>query len=150
MAAPTNACRLGAIPDPRDDRDRPLFTAQQAQALTTGNSAAAASTGAVPKATADASTVLLKNLPPIYNQWYIAAFRRDVTEKTRRQIIAGLPLVLYRLPDGAAVALEDRCPHRDVPLSMGSLQADGTLQCLYHGIRFDREGTAPNEGSTDP
>jgi phenylpropionate dioxygenase-like ring-hydroxylating dioxygenase large terminal subunit len=35
---------------------------------------------------------------------------------------------------------DHRCPHRDVPLSMGSLQADGTLQCLYHGIRFDREG----------
>jgi phenylpropionate dioxygenase-like ring-hydroxylating dioxygenase large terminal subunit len=77
----------------------------------------------------------------LYNQWYIAAFRRDVSEKPRRQIIAGLPLVLYRLPNGSAVALEDRCPHRDVPLSMGSLQADGTLQCLYHGIRFDRDGS---------
>ena len=76
----------------------------------------------------------------LFDHWYIAGFRRDVSQTPQRRIIAGRPLVIYRLPDGAVVALEDRCPHRDVPLSMGSVQADGTIQCLYHGIRFDRAG----------
>lgn len=72
--------------------------------------------------------------------WYIAAFRRDVTDKPQRRIIAGEPVVLFRDHKGAVVALEDRCPHREVPLSMGAIQPDGTLQCLYHGLRFDRFG----------
>ena len=76
----------------------------------------------------------------VFDHWYIAAFRREVADKLRRVLIAGRPVVLYRAPDGAVVALEDRCPHRDVPLSMGSVQVDGTIQCLYHGMRFDRAG----------
>lgn len=76
----------------------------------------------------------------LFDHWYIAGLRRDVTDKPRRVLILGRPVVLYRAPDGAVVALEDRCPHRDVPLSMGSVQGDGSLQCLYHGMRFDRAG----------
>ena len=76
----------------------------------------------------------------LYDHWYIAALKREITAKPQRVIVLGRPLVLYRLSDGAPVALEDRCPHRDVPLSMGSVQPDGTIQCLYHGIRFDRNG----------
>lgn len=56
-------------------------------------------------------------------------------------MILGLPVVLYRTPDGTAVALADRCIHRQVPLSMGSVQPDGALQCLYHGIKFNRDGS---------
>lgn len=74
------------------------------------------------------------------DHWYIVSLRRDVTDKPRRVIVAGRPLAVYRTPDGAPVALEDRCPHREVPLSMGLVQTDGTLQCLYHGIRFARDG----------
>ena len=33
----------------------------------------------------------------------------------------------------------DRCPHRNVPLSLGRLR-DGLLECRYHGWRFDRSG----------
>jgi len=77
----------------------------------------------------------------LYDHWYIVGFRRELTTKPRRVIVAGRPLAIYRLEDGTPVALEDRCPHREVPLSMGSVQPDGTLQCLYHGIRFNQHGT---------
>ena len=76
----------------------------------------------------------------LLDHWYIAAFRRDVTERPQRRLMLGNPIVLYRTPEGIVAALEDRCPHREVPLSMGSIQSDGTLQCLYHGIRFNRSG----------
>ena len=34
-------------------------------------------------------------------------------------------------------ALRDECPHRLAPLSEGRVAEDGTLQCSYHGWRFD-------------
>jgi phenylpropionate dioxygenase-like ring-hydroxylating dioxygenase large terminal subunit len=49
------------------------------------------------------------------------------------------PLVLFRDSSGKAKALEDRCPHRNVPLSLGTLEA-GCLTCPYHGWRFTAEG----------
>jgi vanillate O-demethylase monooxygenase subunit len=51
----------------------------------------------------------------------------------------GDPVVLFRAEYGTPVAIEDRCPHRHLPLSMGKLVGD-TLQCLYHGLRFARDG----------
>jgi hypothetical protein len=48
-------------------------------------------------------------------------------------------VVLFRKEDGTPVALEDRCVHRHLPLSMGRLVGD-TLQCHYHGLRYDGTG----------
>jgi nitrite reductase (NADH) small subunit len=39
-------------------------------------------------------------------------------------------------PDGDYVALLDRCPHRDIPLSRGTVK-DGLLTCIGHFWRFD-------------
>ncbi|MDR6184099.1 Rieske 2Fe-2S domain-containing protein, partial [Asaia bogorensis] len=48
------------------------------------------------------------------------------------------PLVVYRAVDALVVA-QDLCPHRGVPLSLGS--GDGqTIACAYHGFRFGQEG----------
>ncbi len=51
----------------------------------------------------------------------------------------GLSLVLFRDGDGRASVLLDRCPHRNVPLSLGRI-ADGNLQCAYHGWQFSGDG----------
>jgi len=37
------------------------------------------------------------------------------------------------------VALEDACPHRKLPLSMGKL-IDDVVHCGYHGLQFDCDG----------
>jgi phenylpropionate dioxygenase-like ring-hydroxylating dioxygenase large terminal subunit len=50
------------------------------------------------------------------------------------------PFVLYRDGEGQPHALVDRCPHRNVPLSLGRVHADGTLECGYHGWRFEGSG----------
>jgi phenylpropionate dioxygenase-like ring-hydroxylating dioxygenase large terminal subunit len=50
------------------------------------------------------------------------------------------PIVLFRGADGRPIALLDRCPHRNVPLSLGTVEADGTLACGYHGWRFGAGG----------
>ena len=62
-------------------------------------------------------------------------------------LIAGVPLVLFRSL-GRAGALVDRCPHRNVPLSLGRVLPDGRLECAYHGWQFDTAGNCidmPNE-----
>lgn len=48
------------------------------------------------------------------------------------------PLVLFR-SDGHVAVLEDRCPHRNVALSAGTVEA-GAIACPYHGWRFDGAG----------
>jgi len=46
--------------------------------------------------------------------------------------------VLWRGPEGSLVAAPDRCPHRQAPLSAGSVR-DGCLTCVYHGWVFGEE-----------
>src|SRR5712664_1247020 len=74
------------------------------------------------------------------NYWYVAGYDHEIGRRPLGRIILGEPIVFYRLEDGTPVALEDRCAHRHLPLSMGTLVGD-TLQCLYHGLRYDRTGT---------
>ena len=74
------------------------------------------------------------------NYWYVAAYDHEITRHPLGRVILGEPVVFYRLEDGTPVALEDRCAHRHLPLSMGKLVGDA-LQCHYHGLRYDKTGT---------
>jgi phenylpropionate dioxygenase-like ring-hydroxylating dioxygenase large terminal subunit len=74
------------------------------------------------------------------NYWYVAASVAEIGRKPLGRIILGEPVVFFRAEDGSPVALEDRCPHRRLPLSMGKLVGGDVLQCHYHGLRFDRTG----------
>lgn len=65
---------------------------------------------------------------------------RRIKDKPVRVQLAGEALVLFRGRDGAIGALLDRCPHRGVALSLGSVNADGCLECPFHGWRFDTTG----------
>jgi phenylpropionate dioxygenase-like ring-hydroxylating dioxygenase large terminal subunit len=74
------------------------------------------------------------------NQWYVAAFSRELDGGTPlRRVLLGVPVVLYLAESGAAVAMVDRCPHRGSRLSMGKRNGDN-LQCGYHGIEFGIDG----------
>ena len=72
--------------------------------------------------------------------WYIACPASELGRRPLRRTILGVPIVLFRGAGGSPGALLDRCPHRNVPLSMGSVE-QGLLQCGYHGWRFDQAGT---------
>jgi phenylpropionate dioxygenase-like ring-hydroxylating dioxygenase large terminal subunit len=72
--------------------------------------------------------------------WYVAAESRALRRgAVAARVILGEHLVLFRDRAGNAVALEDRCVHRNAPLSIGKLR-DGTLVCGYHGWRYDGDG----------
>lgn len=69
------------------------------------------------------------------NAWYVACTPDEVQDKPLGRQICGEPLVFYRDAKGQVVALEDFCPHRGAPLSLGFVR-DGTLVCGYHGLEM--------------
>lgn len=74
------------------------------------------------------------------NAWYVAAWDTEVKHALHAATLLGESIVLYRKTDGVVVALEDACPHRKLPLSMGRLLGD-VVECGYHGLTFDGSGT---------
>jgi len=75
------------------------------------------------------------------NSWYVAAWDHELGTCQLMPIkVLGEEIVLYRRTDGRAAALEDACPHRKLPLSMGRIKGD-TVECGYHGLTFDSTGT---------
>lgn len=73
------------------------------------------------------------------NFWYIATEARSLNRQPLRSQIFGESLTLFRDHTGRAAALEDRCAHRNAPLSAGRVEG-GCLQCPYHGWRYDASG----------
>jgi len=87
-----------------------------------------------PSKTTFATVVRLKDC------WFIACTSAELKNRPLARMIQGTPLVLFRAESGRAAALVDRCPHRNVPLSLGRVDG-GQLECRYHGWRFDGGGT---------
>jgi phenylpropionate dioxygenase-like ring-hydroxylating dioxygenase large terminal subunit len=71
--------------------------------------------------------------------WYVACESRELRRDPIHRTVLGVPLVLFR-SNGQAGALLDRCPHRNVPLSLGRVAAGGRLECRYHGWQFETSG----------
>ncbi|WP_108662012.1 aromatic ring-hydroxylating dioxygenase subunit alpha [Acuticoccus kandeliae] len=74
------------------------------------------------------------------NTWYVAAWGHEIGRSLTPVTILGEKIVLYRTEAGEPAALEDACPHRKLPLSMGRLKGDD-VECGYHGLTFDCTGT---------
>jgi phenylpropionate dioxygenase-like ring-hydroxylating dioxygenase large terminal subunit len=76
----------------------------------------------------------------IDNRWYVAAWDSEVDSSPLARTICGRPVMLYRRLDRSVVAMQDACPHRLLPLSMGIREGDN-IRCRYHGMLIDGEGT---------
>jgi phenylpropionate dioxygenase-like ring-hydroxylating dioxygenase large terminal subunit len=75
----------------------------------------------------------------VLNTWYPIAWSREISHALVSRRVVEKNVVLYRKSSGHIVALEDLCPHRLLPLSMGTLKGDN-VQCGYHGMTFDCSG----------
>ena len=75
----------------------------------------------------------------VRNCWQVAAFSREVGDKLLARRFLDEPVVLYRTAAGVVVAMEDRCPHRLVPLSIGTRKGDNVV-CGYHGLELGPDG----------
>ncbi|GAA3731430.1 aromatic ring-hydroxylating dioxygenase subunit alpha [Plantactinospora mayteni] len=76
----------------------------------------------------------------VRDQWYVAAYSREVGRELLGRTILGEPIVFYRTEGGEAVGLADRCVHRRFPLSESRLDGD-SIVCGYHGFTYDRGGS---------
>ena len=73
------------------------------------------------------------------NTWYVACSADEVDVKPQGRTICNERIVFYRGTEGKAVALEDFCPHRGAPLSLGTV-CEGNLVCGYHGLAMGCDG----------
>ena len=92
------------------------------------------------------------------NCWYVIAWEHEIpADGFLARTVLGEPLLVYRTsaahagsaggngtaasgkPTGQLVVLEDRCCHRQAPLSKGRREGDA-IRCGYHGLKFDASG----------
>jgi len=73
------------------------------------------------------------------NAWYVACTPNEIDDKPLGRRICNESIVFYRGPEGAVAALEDFCPHRGAPLSLGRV-VEGKLVCGYHGLEMGCDG----------
>jgi vanillate O-demethylase monooxygenase subunit len=71
--------------------------------------------------------------------WYVAGRSEDFGRELSAVRMLDEEIVIYRDTKGQAVALEDACPHRKLPLSRGTIEGDNVV-CGYHGLTFDCSG----------
>jgi nitrite reductase/ring-hydroxylating ferredoxin subunit len=70
--------------------------------------------------------------------WYPVAVEGDVKQRPLKATLLDVELVIYRLENRIAVAL-DLCPHRYIRLSAGRI-INNRLVCAFHGLEYDATG----------
>ncbi len=73
------------------------------------------------------------------NCWYVACTPDEIIEKPLGRQICGENIAFYRDASGKVAAVQDFCPHRGAPLSLGYIE-NGELVCGYHGLKMGRDG----------
>lgn len=84
--------------------------------------------------------------------WYIACESRELVNKPLAAIIMQKQIVLFRAANGKIGAIEDRCAHRNAPLSRGRI-VNNCVECPYHGWQYGIDGKVtdiPAFPETDP
>jgi vanillate O-demethylase monooxygenase subunit len=78
----------------------------------------------------------------IKNTWYVACSLAELNalgDKPLGRTICNEQMAFFKGPDGKVAAVEDFCPHRGAPLSLGKV-CNGKLVCGYHGLEMGCEG----------
>ena len=85
----------------------------------------------------DRTSVDLRRIDAHPDYWYPVAWSDEIRNgHLVTRPFAGEPIVIYRNTVGRLFALEDRCAHRQVPLSKGVVTGDN-IRCGYHGWTYD-------------
>ncbi|MGH9211690.1 MAG: Rieske 2Fe-2S domain-containing protein [Acidimicrobiales bacterium] len=74
--------------------------------------------------------------PILRDYWYPVVRAQDLGDRPIALRVLCEDIAVWRARDGFAGAY-DRCPHREAPLSMGTVNENGHLVCCYHGWHFD-------------
>ncbi len=80
----------------------------------------------------------------IKNTWYVACTAAELEalgDKPLGRTSCNEKMAIYRGLDGQVAAVEDFCPHRGAPMSLGKACKNG-LRCGYHGLEMGADGRA--------
>jgi vanillate O-demethylase monooxygenase subunit len=77
------------------------------------------------------------------NTWYVACQASEITYKPLGRKVCNEDMVFYKNADNKVVAVQDFCPHRGAPLSLGRV-CNGQLVCGYHGLVMGCDGHTIN------
>ena len=75
------------------------------------------------------------------SSWPVALTGDLPTGRAQRAMVQGQDLVVWRSASGKLSAWDNRCPHRGMALSHGSVRGE-QLACLYHGWHYDCQSAA--------
>ncbi|CAN1327435.1 Protochlorophyllide-dependent translocon component 52, chloroplastic [Linum perenne] len=77
-----------------------------------------------------------------YSQWYPVMPECDLNKRVPhgKKVLGIYVVVWWDKKQNAWKVFDDMCPHRLAPLSEGRIDANGRLQCVYHGWCFDGSG----------
>jgi phenylpropionate dioxygenase-like ring-hydroxylating dioxygenase large terminal subunit len=93
-----------------------------------------------PQASSPANRPDLRKIGANPNFWYPLAIAKHLKRgKTLGVAFAGEPIVLVHTESNKIYALEDRCAHRQIPLSRGVVVGE-SLRCCYHGWTYNDQG----------
>ncbi|MFA7822963.1 Rieske 2Fe-2S domain-containing protein [Aeromonas dhakensis] len=83
------------------------------------------------------------------NVWYVAAWDNEIKpEELFARTLLNESVLFFRDENGKVQAIENRCPHRFAPLSMGKL-CGSQVQCAYHGLQFNGSGACTHNPHGD-
>lgn len=89
----------------------------------------------------------------VRNRWFVIAEPDEVSiGKLCTRMVMDENIVVFRTASGNLTALEDRCPHRCAPLSLGCVEGE-SIKCGYHGAKFDGNGqcvSVPGQDTLPP
>ena len=86
----------------------------------------------------------------IKNHWYLACFDGELPNGGHiSRMISGEDILFYRTQSGRVAALENRCCHRNVQLSLGYVKGE-RIKCGYHGWEFESDGKCGHIPSLSP
>ena len=73
----------------------------------------------------------------------------DLPEGTLLSVQRGRDSICLFNRGGQIGAVTDLCTHQAFPMSAGTLDADGTIECAWHGARFDCATGEVRQGPAD-
>ena len=75
------------------------------------------------------------------NTWYMIGWENELAKEGKfSRVVAETAIVVFKTGDGDQLgAVQDRCPHRFAPLSLGDV-VSGNMVCPYHGLEFNAKG----------
>jgi 3-phenylpropionate/trans-cinnamate dioxygenase ferredoxin component len=98
-----------------------------------------------------ASRPVFESLEPSSEFEAVASVGEMPEGTTLQRVRSGGDAVCLVRHNGEISALSDICTHQHFSMSLGDVLGDGTLQCAWHGARYDcRTGEVKQDPATSP